>query len=291
MTDYIVYIDEAGDAAIDHNNRQVDGKHSEWLCLGGYLVTREQDNVLHDVRNELATLIGGTHGQALHFRRYTNENKEKICDLLGQKTARGFVVCSYKDTMRNYNNERARQAGTATSDRDHLYNFIIRLLLERVTNYVKIDARRKEIINPLLKVIFSYRKGHSAAHLKLYLNQLKLQAENETTHLNTRVIHPEVLQKNLIVCEDPKKVPGLQLADILTSAVYFSIDTEKLGKFETPLALLLYKIIAKSNDSGKRANEGITLFHPKADQLISSEQAELFNKFGYEIDLKNKTPR
>ena len=96
LTDYIVYIDEAGDAAIDHNNRQVDGKHSEWLCLGGYLVTREQDNVLHDVRNELATLIGGTHGQALHFRRYTNENKEKICDLLGQKTARGFVVCPKK---------------------------------------------------------------------------------------------------------------------------------------------------------------------------------------------------
>ena len=83
----------------------------------------------------------------------------------------------------------------------------------------------------------------------------------------------------------------MQLADILTSAVYFSIDTEKLGKFETPLALRLYKIIAKSNDSGERANEGITLFHPKADQMISFEQAELFNKFGYEIDLKNKTPR
>lgn len=128
--------------------------------------------------------------------------------------------------MRNYNNERARQAGTATSDWDHLYNFIIRLLLERVTNYVKIDARRKEIITPLLKVIFSYRKGHSAAHLRLYLNQLKLRAENKTTHWKTRVIHPEVLQRNLIVCEDPKKVLGLQLADILTSAVYFSIDTE-----------------------------------------------------------------
>lgn len=291
MADYIVYIDEAGDAAIDHNSRQVDGKHSEWLCLGGYLVTRAQNNFLQNVRNELATLIGGTHGQALHFRRYTRENKEKICDLLGQKPARSFVVCSYKDTMRNYTNERARQAGSATSDRDHLYNFIIRLLLERVTNYVKIDARKKAIVNPLLRVIFSYRKGHSAEHLKLYLNQLKLQAENQTTHLDTRVIRPEVLRRDLIVCEDPNKVPGLQLADILTSAVYFSIDTKKLGKFETPLALRLNKIIAKSNNSGKHANEGITLFHPKAGQLISFEQAKLFNKFGYEIGFKNKTPR
>jgi hypothetical protein len=51
------------------------------------------------------------------------------------------------------------------------------------------------------------------------------------------VICPEVLANDTIVTKDPKKEPGLQLADIVT--LYLSIDTDKQKEFNEPIALQL----------------------------------------------------
>ena len=144
MTDYIFYIDEADDVAIDHRNAQLIGKHSKWLCIGGHLVTKGQDCNLRSICDELAEIIGGQPGQVLHFRNYNNTNKLKICKSIGTKTARAFIVCSYKDTLREYNNAKASRASTVTSDRDFVYNYLVRILLERVTLFVKLDASAKK---------------------------------------------------------------------------------------------------------------------------------------------------
>lgn len=281
MTDYIIYIDEAGDAAIDQQNSQLNGKHTEWLCMGGYLVTKDHDNNLRSVCDELAELIGGQTGQTLHFRNYSNKNKLKICEALGTKTARAFIVCSYKDTLRNYDNPKASRAGTVTSDRDYVYNYLVRILLERVTEFVQLDAFEKKIKNPKLKIVLSYRKGHNFNHLKQYIRQIARQAENKSTYQKTRVICPEVLANDTIVTKDPKKEPGLQLADIVTSAVYFSIDTDKQKEFNEPIALQLWKVIAKGKHNERRANEGLTLFPPNSIKLLSKKQVEFFHHFGY----------
>jgi len=209
LTDYIIYIDEAGDAVIDQQNSQINGKHTEWLCMGGYLVTKDHDNNLRSVCDELAELIGDQTGQALHFRNYSNKNKLKICEALGTKTARAFVFFSHKDTLRNYKNPKASRAGTVTSNRDFVYNYLVRILLERVTQFVKLDASQKRIINPKLKIVLSYRKGHNFNQLKQYIRQITRQAENKSTYQKTRVICTEVLDNGTIETKDPKKEPGL----------------------------------------------------------------------------------
>ena len=92
----MIYSVEAGDAVIDQQNSQIHGKHTEWLCMGGYLVTKDHDNNLRSVCDELAELIGSQTGQTLHFRNYSNkkvenmrvsrnENRESIRSLLLQR--------------------------------------------------------------------------------------------------------------------------------------------------------------------------------------------------------------
>ena len=128
---------------------------------------------------------------------------------------------------------------------------------------------QKNIRNPKLKIVLAYRKGHNFNHLKQYIRQIARQAENNSTYQNTRVICPEVLTNDTIESKDPKKEPGLQLADIITSAVYFSIDTEKQKEFDEPIALPLWKVIAKGKHNERRANEGLSLYPPNAISLLS----------------------
>ena len=95
------------------------------------------------------------------------------------------------------------------------------------------------------------------------------------------MICPEVLANDTIVTKDPKKEPGLQLADIVTSAVYSSIDTDKQKEFDEPIALQLWKVIAKGKHNERCANEGLTLFPPNSIKLLSKKQVEFFHHFGY----------
>lgn len=150
---------------------------------------------------------------------------------------------------------------------------------------------QKNIRNPKLKIVLAYRKGHNFNHLKQYIRQIAPQAENNSTYQNTRVICPEVLTNDAIDSKDPKKEPGLQLADIITSAVYFSIDTEKQKEFDEPIALPLWKIIAKGKHNERRANEGLSLYPPNAISLLSEQQIEFFHRFGYNSVVSKKTPR
>lgn len=139
---YVLYVDEAGDDKVDKLKPKHTNGNSEWLCLGGYLVRASEEGDLVQRRDTLLRSIGGKDGGTLHFRNYKPKNRERVCRLLATFPARGFVVCSYKQTMLGHSNPRAE---AASGTRQYLYNFVCRLLLERVTEFVAQDAKRKSI--------------------------------------------------------------------------------------------------------------------------------------------------
>ena len=100
------------------------------------------------------------------------------------------------------------------------------------------------------------------------------------------MICPEVRDNGTIETKEPKKEPGLQLADIVASAVYFSIDTEKQKEFDEPIALQLRKVIAKGKRNKRCANEGLTLVPPNSKKLLSKKQVEFFHHFGYNSEIE-----
>lgn len=284
---YTLFIDEAGDDKAERLKPAVKNGNSEWLCLGGYLVRSENEADLTRRRDKLVVSIGGRAGQTLHFRKYKAQNKEKICAGLARFPARAFVVCSYKQTMVGHSNARAAAAGSASSNRQYLYNFVVRLLLERVTEFVEEDARENKIGNPRIKVVLASRRGHHFGHFKAYVLQLIRQATAETTYLKQKEIRPDLLNYNLIERAPASEMPGLQLADAVVSSVFQSIEQASPGYCNRP-AFHLRRIVAGKrrwkNGPIHKNNIGLTFFPAtKAMDQITDDQKKFFSSFGYDF--------
>lgn len=285
---YTLFVDEAGDDKVDRLKPGPPDGNSEWLCLGGYLVRAEDEPDLERRRDEILRSFGGQPGQALHYRNLKPRNRLTAAKNLASMDyrARGFVVCSFKETMIGYRNERA--AASTGNARDILFNFVTRLLLERVTHYVLNVAHKHGIRDPVLRIVMASRKGHHFGQLKAYIAQLMNQALAGTTFLNTREVKEKVLRWNLIERASASQVPGLQLADVLVSAFFQSIERASPHYGDKPAHDLLRLMAKRSPRAGiarSCENEGVT-FYPatRVAKLLTEEQCAFFEHFGYDIE-------
>lgn len=233
-------------------------------------------------------MIGGQPGQALHYRNCKPWNRLKLCKGISEFSARSFVVCSFKKTMVGYRNERAEAAGNSSSNKQFLYNFVVRLLLERVTEFVESDANVKKIDKPKIKIVMAARKGHHFGMFKAYVHQLINQAKSGRTHLDTKVIKADLLSYGLIERAPASTLAGLQLADIVVSSTFQSIETLSPNTQDMPAKHLRKIIYGKKRwTSGPiyRNGLGMTLY-PANDviELINSSQKEFFEYYGYNFD-------
>lgn len=285
--DYTLFIDEAGDDKVERLKPDFPEGNSEWLCLGGYLIRAEAETELDRRRDQILLSIGGKAGGTLHYRNLKPKNRTLAAKTLVTKTfaARGFVVCSCKKTMLGYHN--ARAAAASVNDRDYLYNFVARLLLERVTRYVVNAAPSHGIENPKLRIVMASRRGHHFGHFKAYVLQLINQATAGTTYLDTREIDASVLNWNLIDRAPASQLAGLQLADVLVSAFAQSIERAS-PHYADKVAMHLRPLMAEKKvprwRPASKANEGVT-FYPatQAVHLLTPEQAVFFEHFGYDM--------
>ena len=286
--DYTLFVDEAGDDKVDRLKPEHADGNSEWLCLGGYLVRSEVEADLDQRRDDLLAMVGGQPGGVLHFKKYSSRNRQDVVRALAsrQYPARGFVVCSYKRTMLGYHNPRAAAASGDT--KDALYNFVCRLLLERVTAFVAEDAVRKGIEKPILRIMMDRRKGHHFYAFTAYVEQLIRQAIAGTTYLSTRQINPHVMRRTQISNPSAREVSGVQLADVLVSAFFGSIEQTAQGYGEQTALNLRPLMATRKSRPGRSVgwnNEGVTLYPAtQAAHLITPEQAGFFESFGYDMD-------
>lgn len=286
---YTLFIDEAGDDKVERLKPKTPDGNSEWLCLGGYLVRATAESDLERRRDEILKAIGQKPGGVLHFRNLKPGSRALATKALASKgsPARGFVVCSLKQTMLNHHN--ARAAAASVNPRDYLFNWVVRLLLERVTQYVASHAQRHGIGNPLLRIVMASRRGHHFGRFKAYLQQKINQATAGTTYLATRDIEPSVLRYSLIDRAPASQLAGLQLADVLVSAFFQSIERAS-PHYTDKVALSLRPLMAErktaSGRSTRRDGEGVTFFPPlQAVHLLTPEQAAFFEHFGYDMAL------
>lgn len=284
---YTLFIDEAGDDKVERLKPENAEGNSEWLCLGGYLVRAEAEADLDRRRDEILLAIHGQPGGVLHYRNLKKWNRPKAAKKLANQgfSARGFVVCSCKKTMLNHQNERA--AAASGNQRDYLYNFVTRLLLERVTRYVVNAAPRHGIEKPVLRIVMASRKGHHFGQFKAYVLKLINQATGGTTYLDTREIEASVLRYNLIERAPASQMAGLQLADVMVSAFFQSIE-QASPHYADKVALSLRPLMAERKAQFSRrvnkSNEGVTFFPPaQVVHLLTPEQAAFFEHFGYDM--------
>lgn len=181
--------------------------------------------------------------------------------------------------MRQYENHRA---ASKMHGQQWFYNWLVRILIERVSSFV-LDHSTKTLGAPsYVKFIFSKRGGHSYSQTKAYHEILKRQARANTPVLRYRVPEWRVMHRDLIEVIQHEDNAGLQIADCIASAFYTACDDLDTGpRFLEPAKLLLPKVAV---ENGSAADFGVVLQpNPKFEDTLRPEQKEIFRFYGYRI--------
>lgn len=217
---YVVYIDEAGDPGVKQKSAAELEAASEWFVVSAVVIrdAREQDAPawIADMREA----VRAQGRSPIHYRKLSRSNQARVCRMLAGKDVRIFIVASHKTNMRGYQNKRIG----SSFGRGEFYNWCLRLLLERVTqwcaNRSKVEKRGIEAA----RIIFSERGGHDYTHLRGYIDTLCAQAETGRTFLKAKEVVPGVLHAGLCDVRPHSGLAGLQLADIAASAFFQGLD-------------------------------------------------------------------
>lgn len=273
--EYVLYIDEAGDDGLRRVKPIDENGGSEWLCIGGLLIRAKFEAATVKWVKDIRTDIDAIQGPALHYRNLSPRKRHRACELLAQYPCRFFAVASNKKNMRGHSNSHAAKRG----GKQWYYNYCVRLLMERVTDFCLRDSTKRFGGPRYLKVIFSARGGHSYGQTKAYWELLKAQAAGGSTFLNKREICHQVLRFGLVEYVPHYSVAGLQLSDVVASSVYQAADA--LGpKWALEPAKALEPRM--SREAGVIADYGIVLQpSPPWKGRLTEDQKQIFIHYGY----------
>lgn len=264
---FTAYIDEAGDEGIsklrDKQNGVANGQ-SRWLILGGILVSDETDKGLPKLRDDIVALFQNKKSRDLHFRELKHEQKVAAVDAVAEARLGVSCVCSCKSTLLDGGKFEALY-----QQKGHLYNYLTRFLLERLTTAVARQGAKLDVAAKL-KVVFSRRMNTDYHAMREYLTLLR---DGKEKIQPVRSIDWSVFSPDDIRVENHSKWAGLQIADVATSAMFNALEPNFYGKYEPRYALTLAKRMLSANKSVH--NCGLTLI-PRLDKCPLDKDQRAF---------------
>lgn len=278
---YVVYIDEAGDPGLAKVRTATERGSSEWLVLSAIVVRTETEPQVVEWVRDIRTQIGSVQGPALHYRTLTNERKTTVCRAIASYPLRGFVLLSNKKNMEGYRNPRV-EAARGASTQEYFYNYCLRLLLERVTQFIERHSLIAHSEPKHAELVFSERGGLRYSQTIEYLALLMEQARSQTTFLSTREVRWQVLHPMLMSAVPHNKSAGSQLTDPLASAFFQATNTGGDGKWDTRFAELLAPRMLKVR--GRYENLGVSLQPtPYRRARLTDNQKRIFRFYGFSL--------
>ncbi|MGV2071643.1 DUF3800 domain-containing protein [Agrobacterium vitis] len=277
--EFIAYIDEAGDPSLKRV-RPIDSVGStEWMTISAVLVRRERDDDILKWVSDINRQIGGANSHIIHFKDLNSDQKFEVCDHMNQLPARYFVVASNKKNMRGYRNVKAEKAGA----KQWFYNWLVRILIERVTDWCFRYATRHSLTRRHVKFVFSQSGGHSYSQTAAYHELLRYQSRGNTAKLAKYTPRWEVMSFKLVENYPHSKRAGLQLADVVASAFYQAIDNLDTGPCDPRFAIALEDRMALNSRNEHRDYSVVLQPTPDWTADISEDQRAIFRHYGYEF--------
>lgn len=283
--EFIAYIDEAGDPSLKRVRPIDKVGGTEWFVLSAVLVRRENDQEAVRWVSAINRQLGSMNDHVIHFKDLTAENKLIASKQVASLPIRIFAVASNKKNMRGYKNPKAEQFNR----QQWFYNWMFRILAERVTDYCLRFARDKELERKHVKFVFSKTGGHSYSQTAAYTELMKYQARGGKMILQRRTPKWEVMSWKLVEDYPHYKRAGLQLSDVTASSFYHAVDNLDTGPCNSAYAEALESRVAF--DENGRADYGLVLQpHRDWEVDITEDQRSIFRYYGYEFK-KSGRPR
>ena len=277
--EFIAYIDESGDPGLKRVRPIDEGGSSEWLVISAVIVRRGHDDETKAWVTDLNRAAGRIHDHVIHFKDLDAAQQLTVCKEMAKLPIRIFCVASNKKNMRGYTNARAAAAGS----KQWFYNWIVRILLERVTDFCLRYANDNGLSRRHVKFVFSQTGGHSYSQTAAYHELIKRQSRGKTLYLTKWEPRWEVMSFHLVENYPHYKRAGLQLADIAASAFYQAVDNLDTGPCRYDCAEALSPRIAR-NEDGEQYDYGLVLQPSKYwEAKLSDDQKQIFRFYGYKF--------
>lgn len=234
MSRYIAYIDEAGDEGFGKLASGAVGGQSRWLVLGACIVSAENDVLMAGWKDAIVGRFPAKKSRDLHFRELKHDQKVVVCQEIAKLPVGVCVTLSHKVTITGTKYEETFKK------KGYLYNYLIRWLLERVTQ----ACHKASPDGCSLRVIFSRRGG---TNYQSMIDYLQLMRDGREVMRPVRSIVWDVLDIDSIAVENHSKWAGLQIADCVTSAFFSAVEPNLYGNYEPAYGRLLREKLLKRN--------------------------------------------
>lgn len=259
VKNFVAYIDEAGDEGFGKLGGESTGQ-SSWFSLGAAIVDETNDKLLPSWRDEIMQRFANRRNRDLHFRDLNHDQRVYACSAIASKPVGGCVVSSCKVTILD------AEEIEVFKRPQHLYNYLTRFLLERVTAVCKRRAAAQGSAASL-RVVFSRRKGTDYDKMREYLEFMR---DGKEKLRPIRSIDWSVLDPSNIAVENHKVRAGLQIADLFTSAIWKALEPNGYGNCEDRYAKILAPRLIKQN--GYTLNCGLTVIPPYSKCPMNPDQ-------------------
>lgn len=276
---YIAYIDESGDPGIKRVKPIDHPGSSEWLVLGATVIAAQRETEVSAWNADLMAKMKSHQMRDLHFQKLSPAKKLIACEHVASLPVRCFAVASNKQNMRGYTNPRAAQI---PSD-NWFYCWMTRVVLERVTHWVKMHSTKEYGSPQRVKLVFSARGGLRYSQMRAYFEWLRYQGSSP--YLALGVIEHDVLDIRLMEVRNHVGHDGLKLPDIVASAFFKAIDVWDTGACDPQFAEALRPRMARwpETPTGQFAGYGVKLWpgYGKLKNKVRPEQLSTFKTYGY----------
>jgi hypothetical protein len=251
---YIAYIDESGDDGIKRVRPIDPGGASEWFVLSAFVIESRDEGKIPQWHKDIVKF--SSQIRDIHFNKMTDAHRLHACNYLITTKSRIFTAISWKPTMRGYRNSNAEKAG----GRNIFYNYMTRVLLEKVSNYCYRHSMARHKKPTTVRVEFSRRGGMSYRHTLDYLTKIYFQSKNGTLFLSQHDLAWDVIDLKEIYHFDHLNRQGVQIADI-PAAAFFQALGETGGKPpDLRFTDVLRPMVAKGQD-GIQFGTGVKLMY------------------------------
>lgn len=293
--DYVVYIDESGEAGLTKVRPIDKNGSSEWLIVSGVVIHAKDENNTENWLDEMRRHFVKFKAADIHFSRLTEQNKRIACRYMATRPMQIFTVCSNKKNMKGYDNP---FAATRSLDNNWFYCWLTRVLLERITYFVKAHSNNKFGEPRRVKLVFSTRGGLSYSQMKAYFHLLRLQGGVGGLHLESGQVYFDVIDQRLVEIVPHFALSGLKFPDIAASSFFKGSDIYQTNECNPEFAKILKPRIANLQYQAAEELEAYTTFAGFGVKLLPSlkgakitrEQQELYRFYGYPRQWWDPTP-
>lgn len=243
---FSVYIDESGDEGFTTK----DGKwlSSEWFLIGGMVVRQTNDlalsRVVNTIKKDILKVRPEKILKPLHFQSLSHKKRKAVVNAIAATGGFKFIIVAI-------DKQALLKQGPLKLEKQFLYNYVTRFLLERITWLV-------DEFNGFCDLVFEHRSGTSYADLTSYINGLLIDPRCQ--------IRPGVIASWRALNKSQSK--NLQITDVLTGAAYAALESDEFGNVEPSYLLTLSPFLYRRHNN--LFSYGLKLF-PKSGATVAMQ--------------------